>query len=330
MSRERSGQRNGQAAARFPAELLYRAARLYYVEDATQAEVAVALGTSRPTVSRLLAEARASGIVSVEVREAGAVPVADLEAALVESLGLRRAYVTPSARGVPLGTVLAPQVSLALEDAALQPGEALLVSSGSAIHAVAQQPLPVLPGVVLAPTVGGVDEPEARHQANEVTRSMAVKVHGVPVLLYAPAMPGAALYDVLLQDASVQRVTSLWRTAKAALLGIGGPPRTRSTLPTAPPRDGRTLASAVGHLCSRPFDARGRPVLFPGIERLVAMRLEDLTRVPHAIGCAVGADRVPAIRAAARAGYINTLVTDSATTSLLIAGSRHDGKGRRT
>jgi DNA-binding transcriptional regulator LsrR (DeoR family) len=39
---------------------MYSAARLYYLEDATQADVAQRLGTSRATVSRLLSEARRS------------------------------------------------------------------------------------------------------------------------------------------------------------------------------------------------------------------------------------------------------------------------------
>ena len=115
------------------------------------------------------------------------------------------------------------------------------MSSGSSTYAVAQQPLPALPGVLLAPTVGGVDEPDARYQTNEITRSMAVKAHGIPVLLYAPAMPGPALYDVLLQDSSMQRVTSLWHTARAALVGIGARPRTRSSLPSFLPKDSATL-----------------------------------------------------------------------------------------
>jgi DNA-binding transcriptional regulator LsrR (DeoR family) len=324
VTRQGPGRPEEGAPARFPPELLYRAARLYYLEDATQAEVAAALGTSRPTVSRLLAEARATGIVHIEVREANAVPVAALETRLVEVLGLRRAYVTPSAEGVPLGTVLTPDVSLALEDAGLRAGDALLVSSGTCIHAVSQQPLPALPGVILAPTVGGVDEPEARHQTNEITRTMAVKMHGDPVLLYAPAMPSPALYDVLLQDSSMQRVMSLWRTAKAALVGIGARPRSRPSPPSSPSSDGHALASAVGDICARPFDAQGRPIRFPGSERLVAIRLEDLRQVPSAIGCAVGVEKVPAIRAAARAGFINTLVTDSATASLLLNRAQDD------
>jgi len=36
-----------------------------------------------------------------------------------------------------------------------------LISSGPTVHAAAQAELPELPGVVIVPTVGGRDEPEA-------------------------------------------------------------------------------------------------------------------------------------------------------------------------
>lgn len=314
-----------QQSARFPPELLYRAARLYYMEEATQAEVADALGTSRPTVSRLLTEARAIGIVHIEVREPDAIPAAELEGPLSAALRLDRTIVTPSTVGVPLGTVLAPGVAKALEEAGLTSGDSLLVSSGASIYAVAQQPLPPLPGILVAPTVGGVDEPEGHYQTNEIARSLAMKVHGSPILLYAPAMPSSALYPALMQEPLIQRVTSHWQTARAALLGIGAPPRSRASLPSFLPRDLPALDGAIGDICARPFDDEGRPVLFPGVDRMMAMDLADLRRIPHAIGLAVGAAKLPGILAAARAGYIKTLVTDAPTAQLLMGATRGDG-----
>jgi DNA-binding transcriptional regulator LsrR (DeoR family) len=214
--------------------------------------------------------------------------------------------------------VLAGGVSQALGAASLSAGDALLVSSGATIHAIAQQPLPALPGVLVAPTVGGVDEPGEYYQTNEITRTIAVKVHGTPVLLYAPLQPSENLFRVLLEDASTQRVTSLWTSARVALLGIGAPPSTRQSRPSVLARDDSTLVSAVGDICARPFDGEGRPLPFPGSDRLVAMDLDDLTRIPHTVGVAVGADKVPAIAAATRARWINTLVTDVTTARSLV------------
>ncbi len=315
----RSGAEQADAASRFPPELLYRAAHLYYLENANQAEIAVILNTSRPTVSRLLAEARATGIIHIEVRDPSQVSSTEPARDLMAALGLRAAYVTPSSTGRQLGPVLARGVSQALIAAAMSAGDALLVSSGATVHAIAQQTLPSLPGVLVAPTVGGTDEPGEYYQTNEITRTIAVKVHGTPVLLYAPLQPSENLFRVLLDDESTQRVTSLWSNARVAILGIGAPPRARQSRPSVLARDDMSLASAVGDICARPFDRDGRPLSFPGSDRLVAMDLNDLTRIPHTIGVATGADKVPAILAATRAGWVNTLVTDVTTAWALVA-----------
>lgn len=305
--------------SRFPPELLYRAARLYYMEDATQAEVAEALGTSRPTVSRLLAEARAVGIVRIEVLEPESSDTRALAEQLAAATGLTRTWIAAGSAGAAVGHALAPCLSQALLAADLNPGDGLLVSSGATVYAVSREPLPALPGVLLAPTVGGRDEDEEYYQTNEITRRMAVKVGGTSVLLHAPAMPGPALHEQLMRDESILRVTRLWRSARAAILGIGAPVAVRTSLPSGLRRDVDRLGEAVGDICQRPYDRTGAPVPFPGEERLVAMRLDALPLVPHAIGVAVGAAKIDGILVATRAGYINELVTDSLTARLLLA-----------
>ena len=204
---------------------------MYYLQGASQIEIASRLGTSRPTVSRLLAEARSTGIVQVTVRNPTIGKTVDLEEQLVAHLGLKAAYVVPSSRDLNVGRLLAPAVGAALSAAQLTAGDALLVSSGATVNSVAHEHLPLLQGVVLCPTVGGVEEAEPYYQTNEITRSLALKVRGISVPLHAPAMPTAALHAVLMQDHQIKRIMQYWRSAKAALLGIGGPPHHRRSLP---------------------------------------------------------------------------------------------------
>ena len=47
--------------------LALRAASMYHLEGATQAHIAAKLGVSRPTAGRLIAKARALGLVSIEI-----------------------------------------------------------------------------------------------------------------------------------------------------------------------------------------------------------------------------------------------------------------------
>jgi DNA-binding transcriptional regulator LsrR (DeoR family) len=321
MTPRRSGEQEARASGgtpRFPHQLLYRAARLYYLEDATQAEVAEALGTSRPTVSRLLAEARAVGIVRIEVREPRPHDDRVLAERLAEAIGVTRAWVSAGAASGLVGPTLAPAVAEALCAADLRRGDALLVSSGTTVYSVSQQQLPPLPGVALAPTLGGRDEPDEAYQTNEITLRMAVRMQGTPVLLHAPAMPGPALYDLLLQEESIRRVTRLWASAHAALLGIGAPMATRTSLPSMFPRGLDQLQGTVGDICCRPFDRTGEPIPIAGVDHMIAMELHDLRRIPHTIGLAVGAAKVDGILSAARACYINELVTDFPTAQLLL------------
>jgi DNA-binding transcriptional regulator LsrR (DeoR family) len=303
---------------RFSKALMHAAAQLYYAEDATQAQIATRLGMSRATVSRLLAEARREGIVRIEIVAPVEHDLDELGERLRDALGLDAVHLSALTHGTK-GEALAPGLSAALRSANLNPGDALLVSSGRTTYEASQTELPRFPGVLLAPTVGGQDEPEAWYATNEITRRLAERIGGTPTFLYAPALPGPDLYETLLADASTRRVTELWGSARCAVLGVGAPLSTRTTLPRFVPSDTRVLATAVGDICSRFYDRDGEPVAFPGSERLIATSLERLRDIPVTIALAAGASKVPSLLAAARAGYFNQLVTDSETALALLA-----------
>ncbi|MEH3155569.1 MAG: MarR family transcriptional regulator [Gordonia paraffinivorans] len=307
--------------------LLYAAARLYYEEDATQAEVAARLGTSRATVSRLLAEAKRCGIVRIEVVPPGSdLPADELARRVAALLDLESVYLSPalppaSGRSTVdvMGGTLAPAVARALSEAGLAPGDVLLVSSGRTVYEVSRFDLTSLPGVLVAPTVGGNDQPEEWYQTNEITRRVANRVGGRATYLFAPALPGPNLHPSLLQDPSIQRVLDLWPQARCALMGIGAPPLSRSDIPRFVPTDSTSLRRAVGDVCSRFYDRDGVPVDFEGIDRLIAIDLEVLRRIPVTIAVAVGSDKVESIIGGARGGYYRRLVTDPATAGAVVA-----------
>ena len=69
-----------------------QAAKLYYLLDCTQNEIAKKLGVSRPTVSRMLQTAKREGIVQINICEK-AEGLMDLEAELERRFGLKKAVV---------------------------------------------------------------------------------------------------------------------------------------------------------------------------------------------------------------------------------------------
>jgi DNA-binding transcriptional regulator LsrR (DeoR family) len=65
------------------------------------------------------------------------------------------------------------------------------------------------------------------------------------------------------------------------------------------------------------FDAEGN-VVESGLEdRMLAIGLDDLLRIPRRVGVSAGIDKATAIGGALRGGFVNTLVTDSSVARKL-------------
>jgi DNA-binding transcriptional regulator LsrR (DeoR family) len=304
--------------SRFPLDTVYQAARMYYLEDATQNEIANRLGVSRPTVSRLVSEARRAGLVRIEVVD----PFQDETAVLAERLrvvlGLQAVYLAAVTHTATLGVDLAEPVAAAVEAMHLAPGDAVLVSSGSTVHAIAHGVVPPMPGVQLVPTVGGQADPNQWFQTNEITRAAAERSGAIPTFLFAQALPSEALRASLDEDPAFQHVVGLWGRATGAILGIGAPVATRDAMARGLPVDDAVFDRATGDVCLNFTGPDGEAIEFPGSERMVRTSREVLAAVPHAVGVAVGTVKVPSIISAVRGRLVNELVTDAATARALL------------
>jgi DNA-binding transcriptional regulator LsrR (DeoR family) len=296
--------------------LMLAAAYLYYVDELSQDEVGRQIGVSRSTVSRLLAEARRSGVVRIEV--AAPPPGEALEREVASMLGLGRIYVAPGiADSNDPGPVVAQAVGQALLESKLQPGQALLVSWGRATWSISRANLPPLPDVVVVPAVGGLSDDEPWFQTNETARRIAAMVGGQIRLLHAPAFPSNELRTSLLAEASIRSAVACWDDAAALLVGIGAWPKSEPPPPASFGLDGEILAKAVGDVAGRAFDANGQILPYEAESRLLAVTREQISTIPRRIAVAVGVRKVDAILGAARSGLINVLVTDVVTASAL-------------
>jgi DNA-binding transcriptional regulator LsrR (DeoR family) len=307
--------------SRFPLALAHTAATLYYLQDATQAEIAERLGTSRATVSRLLQEARDRGLVRIEVLPLPQDDPDDLAERLRAALGLEEVRLSPATTTQHVAEAVSPVLAGLLAGLGLVAGDVLLVSSGRTAYEIAQRELPPLPGVVVAPMVGGQDEAEAWYQTNEITRRVAAAVGGTPRFLHAPAFPGRGLRRSLVADPEFKRFAALWETARCAVMGVGAPPLQRDSIPSFVPTGETPLRDAVGDVASRFYDAAGVEIPYDGADRLIAIPLEVLRAVPHRIAVVYGAIKVPSVLAGARGGFFNHLVTDPATATKLLAAT---------
>ncbi|CAM3820175.1 sugar-binding transcriptional regulator [Isoptericola cucumis] len=300
------------------ADLAYQAARMYYVDNATQATIAERLDVSRPTVSRLVTEARRLGLVRIEVVDPRSDERGVLAVRLQEALGLDGARVVPPVHPSRLGPDLAPAVGAEIEGMGLEPGDVLLLSSGRTVYEVVREPLPKMTGVQVVPTVGGLSEPVAWYQTNEIARLAAESTGAFPAFLFTEVLPTVPMRRSLDEDPTFRHVLALWQGARAAVVGIGAPTATRHSISRSIPAEASHFRDAVGDVCMNFFDASGAAIEFPGSDRMVRTPRELLQGLDRCVGVAVGVEKVPSIVGAVRAGMVRSLVTDAPTARALL------------
>lgn len=306
------------------AHLLVNIAELYYLQDRTQAEVALALKISRPHVSRLLKRARREGIVTISVRS----PFGG-SAALVDEIRkrfpLREVVVVPSGPTAPAQVAQAAGQCLASR---IQRVSVVGVSWGRTVRMVVDE-VPGDPrrGVEVVPLVGGMGLVGDEIHANEIARRLAVRLGGKYYVLNAPAMAeSASAQATLIREGGVASILERARKVDVAVVGIGsvGSASTLVQSGYLKPDHVRHLqaAGAVGDICSRFFCRDGSPCRSPIAKRVVGIELKDLRQLTWVVGAAVGVEKAPAILGALRGGYINVLVTDEATARAILRLTR--------
>lgn len=308
-----------RAQAADDVDLLVTAAVMYYEQDASQKEIAAHLGVSRPTVSRLLERAREQGIVRIEIVPPGVDP--DLAPRLCALLGLRSVHIAAGrANEVEPGPLLAEPLGNALDEAGLSSGDIVVVSWGRAVYSASKHVRRSLPGVVVAPAMGGNSSDQPWFQPNEIVRSFAQTLGAQARYFHAPALITDALYASLLHAGELDEAIATWEGARASVVGVGAWPKPDPTYAASGfPVDDSALGDAVGDVAGRSFRIDGTLVPFTDRRRLLGVTPEQLARVPYAICLAGGVSKTQAAIGAARAHLYNVLVTDVSTARAMDA-----------
>lgn len=296
--------------------LLHAVARLYYLQDVSQVEIARRLGLSGATVSRLLKRAREEGIVRIEVRDPE--PEHDLALRLVERLALKQAVVVDMPAGAGMAALAEPVGQMLLRAA---PAGAWVMGLGwgRTVLEIVRAGLPPCPGAVIVPCSGGLDEPAAQYQVNELVRRAAERTAAVPRFVHAPYLPSETLRASILADPAVRATIELWQRLDVAVVGIGLPVSTdlaRGGTATTPRDEG--LWQAAGDVVQHYFNRDGKLLTWSGEARLLAISADQLRRTPCVIGVAASVAKAQSIAGAARAGLVNAIATDVATAEAVL------------
>ncbi len=303
--------------------LAVRVAELYYEEDKTQDEIGALLNLSRWKVGRLLAQAKADGIVRIEVVHPRARRLG-LERELRERFGLQDAVVVPAA-GHPDEELRRVAQAAADHLTTMRPvPRTLAVSWGRTLTAIAS----LLPdgwarGVTVVQVNGGVSVNRRPGSAASLASTIAKRASGQALLLPSPAiLDRLETKQAIESDRTIAGVLARAATADAFLFTAGVCDRDSAHVDNGylTPKDVEQLArrGAVGDVLGRYIDADGN-IVDPELDsRTVGLGLDRLREAQASIYVTAGEAKHDVARTVVRAGLCTTVVTDETTARALL------------
>lgn len=311
------------SARRVDLDLIGKAARLHYEFGLTHREISEMLGISRVKATRLLGQARDTGIVRITVNS-DASPYAPLETQLVQRFGLDEAVVVPSFDDESRQRSAVARVAAGYLQRVLRDG--MTVTIGLSRTLALMPDFIVAPAHVEAtfvPLGGGLSRTSHAVNAHESTERLAQLFGGHAEHLHAPAVMGSR--DVarsLRREPAISRALTQAAEADLALVGIGGMQTATVNLLAAGDITRDELgelraAGAVGDIGARFFDRQGQPVAHELNDRLIGLTLEEIGRIATRVVAAAG-HKHTALLAALTAGLATVLVTDAAMAQQLL------------
>lgn len=313
------------AKAAYPDDILRMAATLYYVDGLGQTEVAKLVRVSQTKISRLLAAALERGIVRITVEEYHA-RHDQLEHQLCGRFGLKSAAVIKTARHAgaeaarqTVGHFGAPFVASVFPKAGV-----IAVGGGRSVAEVVQR---FRRGesrrLTVVQAMGSIDSNISHVDALELGRAMVKLWGGEFLTLSTPAFASdRKTRDFFLASPQIKLVWQRLRQADAAIVGVG--PLDLSVYMERGVLGAADLAhlrgcGAVGEICGRFFDAKGKECASRWRDRVISIELDYLRRIPHVIGVAAGAERAPALRGALQGGLVKSLLVDEPLAQAVLA-----------
>ena len=298
--------------------LATKAAWYYYMENYTQHQIAEAMGLSRAKVIRLLEDAKTDGIIQFNFRKDDSTRVS-LEKNLIAAYGLNDAFVVPTPLNeAALTHTISRAAALYVSDH-LRPGGYLNIGYGDTVSSMLgylakehEDPINVVS------MTGGV----SYYLPSVSSTAYAMHLFLIPSPLIVSS---SEVRDALRGEKSIQEIYAMTEHADMSVVGIGAAVEGATVLRNGIIRESELailkMQGSVGDVLNHFYDSEGNPITTEIENRTISTDIEKLRTMKNVVGVAGGSEKVAAIKAVLRGGYLNVLVTDSKTAEELLLAS---------
>lgn len=311
-------------------DMVYEAALMYYLQDTTMEAIARHLGVSRSTVSRLLTDARETGVVKISLDQRDSGTELAREFQRIFSV---QAHLVPIRDGLADAQQLqqVARVAGSLVSQAMEPGSVLGIAWGRTTAAITAHLSPKpCPGSVVVQLNGAASPissgiPYVGSILTATSQAFGSSVHHFPVPAFFDFTDTKAK---MWQERSVQRVLQMQDRADLALFGVGS----LTDVPTSHVYAGgyldgddfQTLRGerVVGDICTVMLRGDGSYADIPLNHRATGPTPRQLARIDRRICVVAGLAKARPLLAALRTRAITDLVVDIPTAKHVLELAR--------
>ena len=304
-------------------------AKLYYVDDLDQKEIAKKLDLSRPTVSRLLQYARENKIVNIDIHNPYAKAI-DLSEKLSEKYQADIVVVPDNYDGLEdsLEAVTAYAANYLLS--LVEENNTIGIGWGKTINELSKQLVKLSKnesyqapaGINVVQLKGSVSLSHAETYAYQAINNFSQVMNSRPQYLPLPTIfDEVETKEIVESDRFMSRILKLGREADIVVFSAGTVRKNALLFQLDYLTDSEKESlrkHATGDIVSRFIDSEGKVVDEELNKRTVGIQLEELKEIKHSILIASGTSKVNGVHATLTGGYCNHVIIDTLLAQNLI------------
>lgn len=306
--------------------LAFEIAVEFYKKNKTQTQIAKDYHISRPTVAKLLEEAKEKGIVTINIQHPQHY-YHTLQKNIFDKYSLSGSVLISSFTNsiqqnkINIGNMCSKFLKEIIRETDYQ---SLGIGWGTTIYEFVKSMEYIDTSIEqIVPLMGGVGLHDIKYHANHLAFQLAEKLNADTTYFYAPAIAeNDRIYKLFIESDLVKSIIDIGRHVDVAIVGLGNPIKssTYRDLGYISSKDILTIdqSGAIGDILATFFNKLGEPVETPISNRMIGLSMDDLKNIPQVILLATGDEKLESLDTILKLNIISDLIIDSELASNLI------------
>ncbi|WCG22846.1 sugar-binding transcriptional regulator [Vagococcus lutrae] len=294
--------------------LLTKVVWMYYIEGMTQKSIADTIGVTRLKVIKMLEQARSENLIQFKIPVADRIKI-ETERQLITHFNLNDVFIVPTDDPDNTNESIAQAAAMYINDL-IEDNAYINMGYGDTLGRVLNNLANISEKKLSIISMTGGVEP---YLPNNKSHIFNAQLHLLPSPLL---MSSAETAQSILLEEPIKEIMEMTNLAKISVVGIGGIDEAATIIKTQILSKNDfiklEMKGAVGDILMHFIDKDGNLVASDIEEKLVSISLDKVKDFDNVIGVAAGINKIEAIQAALRGGYINTLITDEKTALQLL------------